>query len=225
MMNKRFRGALLLLMLLLPVSAFVFLHMFGENRYTLDVPENLKVYNPKSAGCDESTTAGTHTVPDFAFTNQAGNSYGSQDLEGKIYVVDFFFTRCPNICIEMTSELLRVQDKFKDRDDFRLVSVSVNPEYDTAGVLQEYAGRYGADPKLWNFLTGPKDDIYELARCGYFIVAKPAESDPNDFIHADKFVLVDKEKRIRGYYSGTDREDVDRLIAEAQVLMHEYANN
>ncbi|MEH0155333.1 SCO family protein [Limibacter armeniacum] len=215
---------LLAILLLAPVLIFGFLKLFGENKYALNMinPAELKVYSMKAVNCESNEVDGVHRIPDFSFTNQDGKVITNKDYEGKIYVADFFFATCPDICIVMTSELLRVQEKYKDNPDVKILSHTVNPEHDTPKVLKEYAKSYGADTNMWNFVTGPKEAIYEQARCGYFVTAKPEENNPDDFIHSDKLILVDKENRIRGFYSGTDRDDVDRLITEINLLMQEY---
>lgn len=203
--------------LVLPASAFLFLKGFGENEFALPI------LNPESGECPPNKVDGIHRIPAFSFINQDGQPFSDKELEGKIYVADFFFTRCPDICLTMSSELARVHEAMKKHDDVIILSHTVDPAFDSAQVLKAYAQRYGADTRQWIFVTGDKEAIYKQARCGYYISAKPATSDTElDFIHSDKLVLVDKEKRIRGYYSGTRREDVDRLITEIQVLLTEY---
>ncbi len=223
-MKKRIQAGMLLLLLAIPVFIFGFLYLFGENKYEIEVvdPKELTIYNPKVVNCEENLVDSVHRIPSFTFTSQAAKPFGLSNLKGKVFVADFFFTRCPSICIEMTSELLRVQEFFKNEPQVALVSFSVDPTYDSPEVLAEYAEKYNASTDNWTFLTGEAKNIYELARCGFFIVAKPNQEIENDFIHSDKLVLVDKEGRIRGYYSGTDREDVDRLITEIQILLQEY---
>ncbi len=223
-MKKYLQAGILLILLAVPASIFIFLHVFGENKYeigVLDVNE-LAVYNPKVANCLQNVEEGVHRIPAFSLTSQDERTVRRDDFAGKILVSDFFFTTCPSICKQMTTELVRVQEFFSKEPSVHLLSFSVDPTHDTPEVLRDYASLYGADTKRWTFLTGNTEDIYELARCGYFLVAKPNEELANDFIHSDKIVLTDKENRIRGYYSGTDREDVDRLITEIQVLLREY---
>ena len=157
--------------------------------------------------------------PHFKLISQTGEIVTQKNLAGKIYVADFFFTRCPSICPVMTSELTRVAKVFADNPDIKIISHTVDPEYDTVEVLRDYAAKYNADPDQWYFVTGEKKEIYDLARKGYFIAAKEGDTGPVDFIHSQRFILVDKEKRIRGYYDGTDKKDVDRLIAEIGVLL------
>ncbi|GAB4333803.1 MAG: hypothetical protein OHK0038_10220 [Flammeovirgaceae bacterium] len=226
-MNKPLKIIILAIVFIIPIAILMFLHLFGENKY--DVPPvdleaqkaSLQIYNPQSVNCPTPTSQdGVHRIPDFTFIDQDGKPFTKENLKGKVYVTDFFFTRCPDICLSMTSELLRVHDKFKNRQDFMILSHTVDPEYDSANVLRDYAQKNGIDTqKGWTFLTGEKQKIYDLAACGYFIAAKPAEPQKINFIHSDKLVLVDKNGRIRGYYSGTNREEVDRLITEAFILL------
>jgi len=206
-----------LILLLVVPTIFVIMGLFGENHY-----KKLEVYNPRVMGCPRyEGPDSVHRIPPFSFTDQAGKTVTQADFEGKIYIADFFFTYCPDICIEMSSELVRVQDALADKD-VKILSHTVDPERDTPEVLANYAERYGADPSVWTFVTGEKQALYEQARCGYFIPAAVGQDSTVDFIHSDKLILVDKESRIRGFYSGTDRKDVDRLISEAQLLMKEY---
>jgi protein SCO1/2 len=229
-MNKNALKIIILsITLVLPVLIFILLKTTGSNVYSLgefdplkNRKDTLNILNPASNNCPDYTKDNVHRIPPFSFINQDGVRFSSEQLAGKVYVADFFFTTCSSICIEMSSEMKRIQETFKNNPDIMLVSYTVNPENDTAPVLKQYAERYSADTKKWNFLTGNRDSIYNLAHCGYYILAKPNEKDVADFIHSDKLILVDKEKRIRGYYSGTDKEDIDRLIIEIQLLMREY---
>lgn len=226
-MNKSVRLLILGIVFVLPILIIVFLHLFGKNQY--DVPAidleaqraSLQIYNPQSVNCPSSTgTDGVHRIPEFSFLNQDSLPFTQENLRGKVYVADFIFTRCPDICLSMTSELVRVHEKLRSQADFMIISHTVDPEHDTPHVLRRYAIQYGIDTqKGWNFLTGDKEKIYNLAACGYFIAAKPAEPQKINFVHSDKLVLVDRNGRIRGYYSGTNREDVDRLITEALILL------
>lgn len=215
-MKKSIQAGLLLALLVLPALIVGFLHFFGKNEYRLEV------FDPRAPNCPTPPDGQTHTIPPFRFVNQRGETVTQEDYEGKIYVADFFFTRCDNICIRMSSELLRVQKEFEDNPTVQILSHSVDPVHDSAAVLQTYAELYKANPDTWTFVTGEKDEIYEIARCGYFVAAKPKEQVEDDFIHQDWFVLVDKEGRIRGKYSGTRKEDVDKLINEIYVLLQEY---
>ena len=219
MNNKILKIGILLTVLTIPALVIVFLHSFGENKFVIEV------MNPQSAECKSNAVAGVHRIPAFSFVSQDGKTITNQDFEEKIYVTDFFFTRCPDICPTMTSELVRVQDAFKDRTDIKILSHSVDPLYDSVQILKEYAAKFNANPVIWTFVTGDKKEIYNMARCGYYISARENSSPLEvDFVHSDKVVLVDKEKRIRGYYSGTNRKEIDRLITEIQILLKEYEN-
>ncbi|MCS7003842.1 MAG: SCO family protein [Cytophagales bacterium] len=223
-MNRKIQFLILGVILLLPAFIFIFLHVAGRNVYR--VPEvnpfdSLNILNPQNINCPDYRVNGVHRIPPFRLLNQDSVEVSEEIVKGKIYVAAFFFTRCGNICLDMSRQMYRLQETFKNYPDVLLLSYSVDPEFDRPKVLKMYSEKYQADPNKWIFLTGNKDSIYELARCGYYVVAKPYENRPNDFIHSDKLVLVDKQKRIRGYYSGTLREDVDRLITEIQVLMRE----
>jgi protein SCO1/2 len=205
----------LILLLIIPIGLILFLKNFGKNEYKLPVyfaEDSIEVLN----GQYKVTAA--YTVPDFTLEDQDGNSVRQADYRGYIYVVDFFFTRCGSICPRMTTQLTRVQDHFEHDPSVKLLSITVDPKHDTAAVLKTYAQSYGAIPGKWSFATGEKDSIYTLAQKGYYLSAMEDEEHPIDFIHSDKLVLVDKRGWIRGYYSGTDPKDVDKLITEIKVL-------
>jgi len=218
---KSLKYLILSLTLLFPIAIFMFIKLFGKNEYRLPVLDVVEIYNPKSVNCPDREVDGAHRIAPFSLLSHTGETFSSENLDGKIVITDFFFTRCPDICISMTSELQRVQEKLKEYSDVQIVSYTVNPEYDTPEVLTKYAQNYGVSLSNWTFLTGDKEQIYELARCSYFIAVKPAETSEFDFIHSDKLVLIDKQKRVRGYYSGTSREDVDRLITEVMLVAQE----
>ncbi len=215
--NLILKVGILLTLLAVPAFVILFLHGFGENKF--EIP----VMTPSSPDCKGNVAGGTHRIPPFKFTSQDGKEITEKDFEGKVYIVDFFFTRCPDICPTMTSELLRAQDAFKDFGNVKMLSFSVDPAHDTVAVLKEYTKKFGVDTNLWTFVTGDKKEIYDLARCGFFIASRENSSPiAVDFVHSDKVVLIDKEKRIRGYYSGTSRKEIDRLITEVQILLDEY---
>lgn len=212
------QGMVLICILLLPILIFMFLRGFGTNEYELPVFFEKGVDNPFQECPITDTTQ--HYIPDFAFTNQEGNTVGKAQMEGKITIVDFFFTSCPSICPDMSREMERVNDMFRDEPRVQIFSISIDPEYDTPSVLKEYADRHYAQAGKWDFLTGDKLETYRLARCGFVIPTLDGNGVPDDFVHSDKFILVDELGRIRGYYSGTNREDVDLLMLEAKILLH-----
>ncbi|MFM9026908.1 MAG: SCO family protein [Bacteroidota bacterium] len=162
-----------------------------------------------------------HTIPDFHLTDQLGRPVSQKDLDGRIYVANFFFASCQSVCPPMNENMRRIQEKFKGIDDIRLVSYTVDPDNDTVQALAAYAKKLKADNDQWLFLTGPKDSIYDLARTGYLLPAAQRIQE-NDFFHSQDILLIDKEKRIRGIYDGTEKYEVDTLMDEIKVLMHEY---
>lgn len=164
-----------------------------------------------------------HKIDHFQLLDQNGDTVTMKDLKKKIYVTDFFFTTCQTICPKMTNQLERVHQEFKDEDRFLIVSHTVWPEQDSVPVMRRYADMHGADDEKWWFLTGEKDVIYDLARRSYFTL-RPAEvgedGDGNSaFIHTNLFVLVDAKRRIRGYYDGTNKKEVDKLMEDVRYLL------
>jgi protein SCO1 len=222
-MRKYIKVGILILVLVVPALVFLFLKGFGKNHYTL------KTYYPKDINevkVDGKTIYDTvfHKIPSFNLTSQTGAPVTDHTFDNAIYVADFFYTKCPNVCPKMSSQLSRVQEAFEDVPMVKILSYSIDPEYDTAKVLNDYASMYGAKEGKWYFATGSKKEIYDLARNGYFVSATTGTGGAEDFLHSEKFVLVDKDKHIRGYYDGTNQEDVDRLILEIKVLLSAEKN-
>lgn len=183
--------------------------------------------NPKLVDPSVQGTTKDHSISDFSFRNQLGDTISKSDLEGKIFVTDFFFTTCAGICPKMTSQLARVQSEFKDDPNFKILSHTVNPSVDTVETMFKYAGRFKANPEQWWFLTGSKHDLYVMARKSYLVV--PDEHDPDfdhggesDFLHTENFALIDPDGRIRGMYDGTKPDEVDELIRDIYDLKKEY---
>lgn len=206
----------------------VFIAGITGSYYILKPEERLPIYNPSEldrrlVAEDLREVGMNHKVLPFALINQYGDSIRHSDMEGKIYVADFFFTVCPDICKDMAVQKRRLQEVMKDEEDFVILSHSVTPEMDSVPVIKAYADRQGAIAGKWHILTGDKPQIYKLARRSYFaIFDQGGKGDEADFIHTENFILVDKQKRIRGFYDGTSEEDVDRLIADYAVLKKEY---
>ena len=163
-----------------------------------------------------------HKIDNFSLTNQNGNRISQRDYQGKIYVADFFFTTCPSICPIMTNNMAYIQSKIMDDPQVKLLSFSVTPEIDSVPQLKKYALEKGVNDKKWNLLTGEKKEIYTLARKSYFVVKEDGDGGPHDMIHTENFVLVDPEKRIRGYYDGTDKAAMENLLADLKTLKEEY---
>lgn len=166
-----------------------------------------------------------HTVEDFAFVDQDSSKITRSTFEDKIYVADFFFTSCPSICPIMKTQMLRVYDKFENENQINFLSHTIDPKHDTVAVLKEYAERLGVSSSKWHFVTGEKDEIYKIAQTSYITLAGQDDQAPGGYIHSGKFILVDKEGRIRGAYDGTVEEDVDNLINDIPVLLAEYGPN
>ena len=163
-----------------------------------------------------------HTISDFNLTNQDAKPISSSNWKDKIVVADFFFTYCPTICPKMTRSLKRVQEAFQDDENSVLInSFSIDPERDDPQRLKSYAKKFSISNHNWELLTGSKEEIYKLARNGFMIVATDGDGGPNDFIHSEKLVLIDKQRRIRGYYNGTDEKEVNNLIQDIKKLQHE----
>ncbi|NRA11335.1 MAG: SCO family protein [Crocinitomicaceae bacterium] len=168
-----------------------------------------------------------HTVGDFTFLNQDGKTITSDEVKGKIHVAEYFFTTCKSICPKMNQQMQRIHSQFRRNDDLKILSFTVDPDVDTVDQMKWYANSHGADSKQWHFLTGDKEELYQLARRSYFVL-KPAEAQNlgdagSDFIHTNNFVLVDRKSRIRGYYDGTSEEEVSKLILDIKLLMEEGA--
>ncbi|MBK6263611.1 SCO family protein [Marivirga sp. S37H4] len=163
-----------------------------------------------------------HTVPDFRLVNQDSVWVTPETFSGKVYIADFFFTSCPTICPTMKKEMLRVYEAYKDNDEVAIISHTIDPEYDTVALLKDFAERLDVEAPKWHFVTGEKEEIYELGQKGYMVTALEDENEEGGFIHSGAFILVDKERKIRGVYDGTQSSDVDQLIKDIQRLLATY---
>ena len=159
-----------------------------------------------------------HTIPDFSLTDHNGSEINLKGLGDKIIVADFFFSYCPTICPVMTSHVAEIQEVYAGDSRVGFVSFTVDPKRDTPERLREFAKYYGADLNQWTFITGQKKELYKLARNGFFLTAADGDGGPEDFIHSEKLILIDREKRIRGYYDGTNSTHVERLIKDIDKL-------
>jgi protein SCO1/2 len=165
-----------------------------------------------------------HQIADFAFVNQDSALVTNDTFKDKIYVADFFFTSCRTICPIMKTQMHRVYDSLEHDAEVLILSHTIDPEYDTVGLLRDFAERLNVKSSKWHFVTGNKDSIYNIAQKSYFATAMEDKSEPDGFIHSGAFLLIDKKKRIRGKYDGTKAEDVDRLLGDIQKLKREYGN-
>jgi len=160
------------------------------------------------------------TIPAFKFVNQYGDSITNKNLEGDIYVADFFFTTCPSICPVMHRNMLDVYNTFKNTPGFKIISHTIDPKHDSVPVLKSYADKLGIAGNTWWFLQGKKEDTYKLSES--YLVRKPQEDAQQVFIHDGSFLLIDKQHRVRGAYDGTDPKQVSRLIEDIKTLQTEY---
>jgi protein SCO1/2 len=214
-MNRKKHTALLIsnILIAIPVLAFAIITML-QNKY-----EKLPVYNSTLNTNKEDKTP--HFIQSFSLINQHGKKFSDNELKNKIYVADFFFTSCLSSCPKMTDNLKQVQDAFKNDNNVNIISFTVDPERDTVQRLNGYANHFNINTNKWNFLTGSKKEIYKLARESFYVSAGDGDGGPDDFIHSDKLILVDKQKQIRGYYTGTEKNDVEQLIHDIKKLEDE----
>jgi protein SCO1/2 len=159
-----------------------------------------------------------HTIGSFRFVDQDSAIITNTTYQGKIYVADFFFTSCRTICPIMKTQLVRVYEATKEMPDVLILSHTIDPEYDTVALLNDFAQRLGVDSKRWHFVTGKKDSIYKIAQTSYFATAMEDKTEPDGFIHSGAFLLIDKKGRIRGKYDGTKEEEVNQLIVDIKKL-------
>ncbi len=169
---------------------------------------------------DDNRDTVYHSIAEFAFVNQLGDTIRKEDMAGKVYVADFFFTTCPTICPIMKKEMLRVYEQFKGDSNFRILSHTIDPTHDTQAVLQDYADKLGVpDAATWNFLTGDQEKIFEIGQTSYLTTTMADELEPGGFLHSGAFLLVDQQGRIRGVYDGTKSEQVDRLLSDIPKIL------
>lgn len=163
-----------------------------------------------------------HVAANFSFTNENGNTFTNQDVAGKVTVVEYFFTSCPGICRVMNTQLQRVYKVYQNEPQFAILSHTVDPETDEPSVLRAYAERIHAYGKNWHFLTGDKEALYTMARQSYLLsVEDPPTAIEDDFIHTEYVSLLDRDRRIRGFYNATDSTSVQKLINDIAILIKE----
>jgi protein SCO1/2 len=209
---------------ILALTSIVILALFYN---ALKPKEKLAIYQPSMVNYElvDSTLQHKkkfHKIAPFSLTNQNGLTVTEKDYMNKIYVADFFFTTCPSICPKMTANMVLIQENIKTDNQVLLLSFSVTPEIDSIQQLKSYAIEKGVIDSKWNLLTGNKKEIYELARKSYLAVKTDGDGGEHDMIHTENFILVDPEKRIRGFYDGTDIKAMDELLSDIKVLQMEY---
>ena len=209
------------------IFLFFFSIIFVPILYFLVKPKDeLPVYNPVDVNprlVDDSVKhiSRNHRISDFSLVNQNGETISKEDFKDKIYVADFFFTRCQTICPIMAVNMKDLQEEFKNDPDLKFLSHSVTPVMDSVPVLRIYADKNGAIDGKWEITTGDKKHIYELARKSYFAVLDEGDGGDQDFIHTEQFILVDKTGQIRGFYDGTEKEEMQRIIEDIAILKGE----
>lgn len=185
----------------------------------------LPIYNPSDFNPQlvDASLQGVeeHTVAAFKLINQNGITITQENYRNKIYVTDFFFTRCLTFCPIMSNNMEKLQEKFLEDDNVMFLSLSVTPELDSVPILKEYAKKHGVIDGKWNITTGDKKHIYNLARKSYFAVVDQGDGGLQDFIHTPNFILIDKDKRIRGVYDGLKEAEVERIIEDIRLLQNE----
>ena len=198
--------------------------------YNLTSPKKmLPIYSPRDINPElvDSTVqhiGNDHRIADFKFTNQNGKIITQKEYENYIHVADFFFTTCPTICPKMTDNMVWLQEQLKNNPEVKLLSFSVTPDIDTPEILKEYALEKGVNDSKWNLVTGDKKEIYYLARKSYLAVKTGKPEDIYDMVHTENFILVDKNKRIRGFYDGTNLDqpsDDDPKTKNMQQLLED----
>ncbi|MBF8148903.1 SCO family protein [Winogradskyella sp. F6397] len=191
----------------------------------LNVKQPLAVYQPGMVSEELVDSAiqyqlKYHKIADFSLTNQNGEIVTQNNYKDKIYVADFFFTTCQTICPIMTDHMVKIQNEIINDDEVMLLSHSVTPKIDSVAQLKKYAKEKGVIDRKWNLVTGDKKQIYELARKSYLAVKTDGNGDAYDMIHTENFMLIDKKRQIRGFYDGTNPEDIDQLLEDIETLKY-----
>jgi len=175
----------------------------------------------KNVNGSQVTDTVYHTIPPIKYINQYGDSVDNKKLDGNIYVADFFFTTCPSICPVMQRNMLNVYNEFKQVPDFKIISYTIDPQHDSVPVLKKYADKLGITGNTWWLLQGSKNETYQLAKS--YLVSVQEKNPAGEYIHDGYFILIDKQKRIRGTYEGTDPKEVSKLIDDIKILRAEPA--
>jgi len=212
-------------------SSLIFLAIFSVVMVSIiyfltSAERKLPVYNPvdinpRLVDSKVKHISYGHKIADFNLINQNGETITQNDYQDKIYVAEFFFTRCKTICPIMATNMLTLQDEFLKDNDVKFLSMSVTPIMDSVPILKKYAIKKGIITEKWNITTGNKQHIYELARKSYMAVLDEGDGDEQDFIHTEQFVLIDKQRQIRGFYDGTSKKDIQQIIEDINLLKKE----
>lgn len=210
---KKLTGAIALILLLGACKS-------NSSKSTLPIYGNRQAVTTTVNGQSVTDTV-YQTIPAFKYVNQYGDSTGSKNLDGKIYVADFFFTSCPSICPIMQRNMLSVYNAYKNNADFKIISFTIDPKHDSVPVLKNYADKLGVTGNSWWFLRGNRDSVYRIASNSYLVGVSQDSTAAGGYVHQGYFVLIDKEKRVRGSYDGTDMKQVSQLIDDIKTLQAE----
>jgi protein SCO1/2 len=210
-MKNQLRGKIFLALFLIIPIVWVLLWKSGKHNYN-----TLPIYGSVEMSGDTIP----FVIPEFSFINQYGKVVSNNDFKDKIYVANFFFATCPDVCPEMNNNLTVVYDKFKNHNNFMILSHTVHPEHDSVEVLADYAKKLGVNNNKWQFVTGSKAELYRMAESEYRVTATKG-AGPKDFIHSELLVLIDTDKHIRGYYNGRDFKDIQKLNDGIKILLKE----
>lgn len=219
MIKSSFRGRIIGVGLIFCAAVYIgYLILRPSGELPIYHPSQL---DPRLVGDAVKNEQGEHHIKPFHLIDQNGDSLSLADVQGKVLLVDFFFTTCGSICPKMSNQMVRVQQAFMNDDRVLLLSHSVTPESDSIPVLRAYAAEYGVDHHRWRLLTGDRKQIYDLARTSYFAAVDQGDGGPNDFVHTENFVLVDPQGRLRGFYDGTKAKEVDQAMKDMRQLLKE----
>jgi protein SCO1 len=230
-MSKR---SLLVLTLLIVIPTLCYFLVNRLSEQAVNMPPHFypdSVVNKVVRGKSVSDTV-WHKIQNISLVNQLGDTVSLYDVGNKIIIADFFFTRCPSICPTLTRNMKGLQDALKGKDPRRLdtpfvhfLSFSVDPVRDSVPVLKKYSDRYGVNPDVWWLMTGPRDSIYNFALNELKLGLQDGEGVDSNFIHTNRFVLIDKNKVVRGYYNGLDTASMSKLAEDLTLLMLERDKN
>jgi len=194
-----------------------------ENSYKLPI-YGRKVISEKIINGEKIIDTLDHTISNFSFINQDGKTVNNLTFNNSIYIADFFFTSCPAICPLMKSEMMRVYRKYINEEKIKLLSHTINPEFDTVERLKKFAKKFDVDSNKWHFVTGDIDKIYEIGFKSYMVTAAKDSLSPGGFLHSGTFLLVDNNKNIRGVYDGTNKLEVNKLLKDIDILLDESSD-
>ena len=203
----------------MPLKNIVLSILISAFFWSCSQEKKLPFLGPKSVNAKGDTLY--HQIPTFRFLNQDSVWVSEKEVEGKIYVADFFFTTCPTICPKMKTQMLRIYERYKERNDVRIISHSIDPEFDNTSVLKDYANRLHVEAPKWNLLTGDKAAIYKLGQKSYLVSAQEDANEAGGFVHSGAFILVDKNRHVRGIYDGTVETEVNHLLEDMEILLKE----